>query len=222
MTPPPTQNGRDERFDGDDAAPDLSAERAKLDPQTQLRIEQAVLDIFADREFHRVGLIEVARAANVSLQTIYKYYGSKEALLFATLDTWLSKLAARMIDHLQGIEDYKERFRKVFWVTLDFFEANPKVGQIIMSSVYVNTWRKQAHYANPQLFGTFLKVLGEGRSRGILNDEVEEKYLLDVIMGVLGRLVQMHIHRGMKEPLTAQAGPLFEMLWRAIAKPQSS
>jgi TetR/AcrR family transcriptional regulator, repressor of fatR-cypB operon len=198
---------------------ELLAERAKLDPKTRVRIEQAVLDIFADREFHRVGLIEVARAANVSLQTIYKYYGSKEALLFATLDTWLSKLAARMIDHLQGIEDFKERFRKVFWVTLDFFEHNPKVGQIIMSSVYVNTWRKQANYANPELFGTFLKVLGEGRARGILNDAVEEKYLLDVIMGVLGRLVQMHIHRGMKEPLTAQAGPLFEMLWRAIAKP---
>ena len=204
------------------SAADLSAERAKLDQQTRLRIEQAVLDIFADREFHRVGLIEVARAANVSLQTIYKYYGSKEALLFATLDTWLSKLAVRMLDHLQGIEDYKERFRKVFWVTLDFFEKHPKVGQIIMSSVYVNTWRKQAHYANPELFGTFLKVLGEGRSRGILNDEVEEKYLLDVIMGVLGRLVQMHIHRGMKEPLTDQAGPLFEMLWRAIAKPSSA
>ena len=85
------------------SAADLSAERAKL--------EQAVHDIFADREFHRVGLIEVARAANVSLQTIYKYYGSKEALLFATLDTWLSKLAVRMLDHLQGIEDYKERFR---------------------------------------------------------------------------------------------------------------
>lgn len=105
---------------------DLGTERVKLDPQTRQRIEQAVLDIFADREFHRVGLIEVARGANVSLQTIYKYYGSKEALLFATLDTWLGKLSVRMIDHLQGIEDYKERFRKVFWVTLDFSSTTPR------------------------------------------------------------------------------------------------
>src|SRR5882757_464632 len=105
------------------------ADRAQLDPDTRLRIEQAVLDIFSEREFHRVGLIEVARGANVSLQTIYKYYGSKEALLFSSLDTWMGKLAVRMIDHLQGIEDYKERFRKVFWVSLDFFERNPKVMQ---------------------------------------------------------------------------------------------
>lgn len=192
---------------------------AQLDPQTRLRIEQAVLDIFSEREFHRVGLIEIARGANVSLQTLYKYYGSKEALLFSSLDAWLSKLAARMIDHLQGIEDYKEKLRKVFWVVLDFFEKNPRVAQLQMSSVYVNTWRKQQTYQNPELFGTFVKVLGEGRVRGILNDEVDEKILLDYIMGVMGRLVQMYIHRGQKEPLTRQANTLFEMLWRAIAKP---
>jgi len=193
-------------------------DRGQLDPETRVRIEQAVLDVFAEREFHRVGLIEIARAANVSLQTIYKYYGSKEALLFSSLDAWLGKLAIRMLDHLQGIEDIKERFRKVFWVTLDFFEKNPKVAQMMMSSVYVNTWRKQDNYSNPILFGTFLKVLREGRDKGVLNDEVDEKFLLDYIFGVTGRLVQMYIHRGQKEPVTKNANQLFEMLWRAIAK----
>jgi len=195
-----------------------SSSSGRIDPATRARIEQAVLDIFSEREFHRVGLIEIARGANVSLQTLYKYYGSKEALLFSGLDSWLGQLAARMIDHLQGIEDYKERLRKVFWVTLDFFDKNPKVAQIVMSSVYVNTWRKQENYQNPALFGTFIKVLQEGRAKGVLTDEVDEKILLDYIMGVLGRLVQMHIHRGQKEPLTAQANVLFGMLWRAIAR----
>lgn len=192
------------------------SDRAQLDAATKARIEQAVIDVFADREFHRVGLIEVARAANVSLQTIYKYYGSKEALLFSSLDVWLNKLVARMLDHLQGIEDYKERLRKVFWVTLDFFDKHPKLIQLQMSSVYVGTWRKQEQFDNPQLFSTFLKVLHEGREKGVLTDEVDEKIVLDFIIGILMRTVQMHVHRGMKESLTAQANPLFEMLWRAI------
>ena len=196
-----------------------TADRSQLDPDTRLRIEQAVLDIFSEREFHRVGLIEVARGANVSLQTIYKYYGSKEALLFASLDTWMDKLAVRMIDHLQGLEDYKEKFRKVFWVSLDFFERNPKVMQLVMSSVYLNTWRKQETFQNPELFGTFIRVLGEGRAKGVLNDQVDEKILLDYIFGVMFRLVQMYFHRGQKESLAAQANVLFEMLWRALAKP---
>ena len=194
----------------------------QLDPETRARIEQAVLDVFSGREFHRVGLIEIARSANVSLQTIYKYYGSKEALLFSSLDSWLGRLAHRMIDHLQGIEDYKEKLRKVFWVVLDFFEKNPKVAQLIMSSVYINTWRRTEAYASPQLMSAFMRVLGEGRARGILNDQVDEKILLDYILGVLGRLVSMNIQRGQKKPLTSQANVLFEMLWRAISKPGRS
>ena len=190
-----------------------------LNPDTRRRIEEAVLEIFAEREFYRVGLIEVARAANVSLQTIYKYYGSKEALLFSCLDARLSELAARMIDHLQGIADYKERLRKTFWVVLDYFEQNPRVAQLILSSVYVNTCRKHANYQNPLLFGTFMKVLAEGRGRGILNDAVDEKILLDYIFGILARLVQTHVHRGNGNALTANANTYFEMLWRAIATP---
>jgi len=199
-----------------------TGDRSGLDPETKARIEQAVLEIFAEREFHRVGLIEIARGANVSLQTIYKYYGSKEALLFSSLDVWLQKLADRMLDHLQGIENFKERLRKVFWVGLDFYEKNPKLMQLQMSSVYINTWRKQEHFHNPLLFGTFMKVLAEGRQRGVLTDEVDEKYLLDFMMGFSMRLIQMYIHRGMKEPMTKDANALFEMMWRAIAKPQKA
>ncbi|MCK9194603.1 MAG: TetR/AcrR family transcriptional regulator, partial [Nevskia sp.] len=69
-------------------------------------------------------------------------------------------------------------------------------------------------------FSTFIRVLGEGRAKGVLTDEVDEKVLLDYILGVIARLVQMYIHRGQREPLTQQANVLFEMVWRAISKPE--
>lgn len=192
----------------------------KLDADTRARVEEAVLDIFSQREFHRVGLIEVARSANISLQTIYKYYGSKEALLFSTLDAQLQLLADRMLDHLQGIENFKERLRKTFWVSLDYFEKNPRVLQIMLSSVYINTWRKQGNYEHRLLFSNFVKVFAEGRASGVLTDEVDEKVLLDFMQGVVWRTVQSWVIRGMKDPPTQQANVLFEMLWRAISKPQ--
>ncbi len=62
-------------------------------------------------------------------------------------------------------------------------------------------------------------MLADGRARGVLNDQVDEKILLDYIFGVIFRLVQMYFHRGQHESLTQQANVLFEMLWRAISKP---
>ncbi|MBA4113544.1 MAG: TetR family transcriptional regulator, partial [Verminephrobacter sp.] len=90
----------------------------RMRSDTLARIEKAVLDLFSSRDFHEVGLIEVARTANVSLQTIYKYFGSKEVLVYTMLDVMLGRLAERMIDHLQGIDDARERLRKTCWVTL--------------------------------------------------------------------------------------------------------
>lgn len=191
---------------------------AGMDPETRQRVENAVLELFSRQEFHRVKLIDVATSAQVSLQTIYKYYGGKEVLLFSSLDSWLSGLARRMIDHLQGIENYKDRLRKVFWLMLEYFETNPQVAQIIMSSVYLNTWRRDDTFRQPELMSIFLKVLGEGRERGVFSDEVNEKDLLDFFLGVATRKITMWLVRGQNEPLADKAPVLFEMLWRAIAK----
>lgn len=191
----------------------------KLSPKVRERIETAALELFSRREFHRVGLDEIAREANASLQTIYKYYGSKDAIQNACLNYWLSKLAMRMVDHLKGIETYKDKLRKVFWVVLDFFDQNPKVAEMIHGSVYGRTWRKDESFQQKELTQTFLRVLDEGVDKGILTNEVEPEILLDYLYGVLMRLIQMHIVRRREEPISDRSDILFEMVWRAIAKP---
>ena len=55
-----------------------SNEKARGDSRE--RIEAAALKLFAEREFHHVGLDEIANGARASLQTIYRHYGSKEAI----------------------------------------------------------------------------------------------------------------------------------------------
>ena len=190
-----------------------------INPEIQLRIEAAVLATFSEQEFHKVSLIEIARQANVSLQTIYKYYGSKEALLFGTLDTHLGALARRLIDHLEGIENYEDRMRKVFWVILDYFETNPGVGRILASSVYLNTWSRNDTFRQPELFAVFTRVLREGRHKGILTDEVDERILLDLLLGFASRAITMWILRGQPPGLRDQANSMFRLLWRAMRKP---
>jgi hypothetical protein len=62
-------------------------------------------------------------------------------------------------------------------------------------------------------------MFSQGRAQGILTDEVSEALLLDYFYGVLFRIVPMNLARGRPESLSAQANTLFEMLWRAIARP---
>ncbi|MEJ2158802.1 MAG: TetR/AcrR family transcriptional regulator [Desulfobacteraceae bacterium] len=95
------------------------------------RLEKAVLDIFSHSDFHKANIRDVAKKAGVSFSTIYKHYGSKERLVFAYVDIWLGKLTERIVDHLQGIENLKEKMRKVLWLQLDYYERNPHLGRIL-------------------------------------------------------------------------------------------
>lgn len=198
----------------------LIRDRHSLDAATRDRIEAAALRVFASREFHQVRLDAVAAEARCSLQTIYRYYGNKQGLLDACLDDWLGRLARRMLDHLQGIETYKDRLRKVFWVVLDFFEHHPAVVAMMANSITPASWRNDATFRQRVLTRQLMEVLADGRRQGLLTDEVSEALLLDYFYGVLFRLIPMNLARGRPESLTDQANTLFEMLWRAIARPQ--
>ena len=193
-------------------------DRNKLDPSARDRIETAALEVFAASAYQEVGMGDVARAANASLQTLYKYYGSKEALLFACLDNLLGQMAEQMMEHLQGIQTYKDRLRKVFWVVLDFSEKHPQLHQVLMNSVYFNSWQEDPSFTQPELSRMLINVISEGRAQGVLTEELSEPVILDFFYGILFRLVWMQQIRGRKESLTAQAEVLFEHLWRAIAK----
>jgi AcrR family transcriptional regulator len=189
----------------------------KMREGTKARIEKAVLELFSTRDFHEVGLIDVAKAANVSLQTIYKYFGSKEALVYAMLDVMLGRLAERMIDHLQGIDDVRERLRKTLWVTLDYMDKHPAVMLLLFTAVPVSRHRNIGIYESPDLMSAFLGVFKDGQARGVLNKQVSSKILLDVFMGIIGRVVLMHIVRREKQSLIDQFDELFHIVWRAMS-----
>jgi AcrR family transcriptional regulator len=185
--------------------------------ETLQRVEAAVLALFSSRDFNEVNLVDVARSANVSLQTIYKYFGSKEALVYTVLDLMLRRLAARMLDHLQGIDDVRERLRKTFWVMLDYVDREPAVIQLLGTALPVARHRNIQIYESPELMDAFLGVLKDGQRRGVLNDKVSSKILLDVFMGILSRVVMMHLYRGEKTSLLHRFDELFEIVWRAMS-----
>ncbi|MBP7132649.1 MAG: TetR/AcrR family transcriptional regulator [Aquabacterium sp.] len=190
---------------------------ANMRTDTLQRIEDAVLNLFSQRDFHEVSLMDVARTARVSLQTIYKYFGSKEVLVYAMLDVMLGRLAERMLDHLQGIDDVRERLRKTCWVTLDYMDKHPAVILLLFTAVPVSRHSQIAIYESPELMGAFRGVLKDGQARGVLNHRVSSKILLDVFMGIIGRVILMHVVRGERRPLIEQFDELFCIVWRAMS-----
>jgi AcrR family transcriptional regulator len=65
-------------------------ERKKL--QTRQAIAEAAKRLFLERGFDQVSVAEVARAADVSEQTVFNYFPTKEDLVFERMDTFEHEL----------------------------------------------------------------------------------------------------------------------------------
>jgi AcrR family transcriptional regulator len=161
----------------------------------------------------------VANRAGVSFSTIYKHYGSKERLVFAFVDVWLGKLTDRIYDHLQGIEDLREKMRKVLWLQLDYYERNQGFAKIIFMTLPMNTWMNDETFKQKKMINMYLEVMKNGQKEGQLNPHVRAGVLLDFMLGTVQRAFTMWVCRGRQGRLTDQATTLFEMIWRAISNP---
>ncbi len=186
------------------------------------RLERAVLEVFSSSDFHKASIRDIANSAGVSFTTIYKHYGSKERLVFAFVDIWMGKLTDRIIDHLHGIENLKEKLRKVFWLQLDYYERHEKFGRIIFMTLPMKTWMVDETFAQPRMMSLMIDVLRQGQSEGILNPDVRAGILLDFVMGFVQRSFFMWILRGKEESLADQANVMFEMVWQGMKKPQKN
>ncbi len=192
---------------------------SNMRPATLDKIEKAVRQLFAGNDASDVTMIQIASAANVSLQTLYKYFGDKQTVLYTIMDLVLGRLAARMMDHLQGIDSVEDRLRKTLWVCLDFVDTQPDA-VMVLSKVSISRSHNIAIYKNKELINAFLSVLADGQNRGVLIDTVPLHILFDVFMGFVIRLGIMQIIRQADTPLNANFDVLFGMLWRSMSKPK--
>ena len=123
-------------------------------PATLDKIEQAVRKVFAGFDANEVTMAQIAKSANVSLQTLYKYFGDKQTLFYTIMDIVLGRLAVRIMDHLQGIDSVQDRLRKTLWVCFDFVDSHPDA-VMVLSSVSASRIRNIAIYENKELIGAF-------------------------------------------------------------------
>ena len=194
----------------------------ELNPDIQKRLELAVLEVFSNSDFHKASIRDIAGHAGVSFTTIYKHYGSKERLVFAFVDVWMGKLTDRIVDHLQGIEDLKEKLRKVFWLQLDYYERHQGLGKIVFMTLPMKTWMADETFNQRRMMNLLIDVLRQGQKEGVLNPDVRAGTLLDFLMGFVQRSFFMWILRGQKGSLSEQANTMFEMVWRGMANPHPS
>jgi AcrR family transcriptional regulator len=185
------------------------------------RLYPAVLHLFSLNDFHRVNIRTISRKAEISSGTIYKYFASKEDLLFTILEEKRDEIEIDIQTHIQGLDSAKEIFRKILWVTMDYYDRNPGVAITAFITVPTRTWMQQKTFKRQYLKEIFLQLTQRAKKRGEIDSPMGPRRFLDIYYMICYRLIFTWFYFGMKWKLVDAVFKDFEIFWKMFLPPDS-
>jgi AcrR family transcriptional regulator len=190
--------------------------KLKLPAKLKERLYPVVLELFSHNDFHQVNLREIYEKSGISPSTIYKYYRSKEALLFSILDDKIEEIGDLLKLHVKGLESSKEIFRKIFWVTLDYYDHNPGVAIAALITVPTRSWMREKSYVRKDTQHLCNEAHAHALARGEIDPVVTARNVMDLYFMYCFRIIHIWYYRGMKEKLVDMLPEFFYMFWKTI------
>lgn len=188
---------------------------AQIPAKQKERLYPAVLELFSGSDFHQVNMRTVSRVSGVSIGTIYRYFSSKEDLLFSILNEHLSELVELMYLHVKGMKSFKEIFRKLLWVTMDFYDNRPGLAITAFITVPTRTWMQD------EGFKVHKKIMEETLNAALRRNEVDPaidiRRLQDIYLMICYRCIHTWYYFGRKWKLVDAIDSDFEIFWKMLA-----
>ena len=181
------------------------------------RLYPVVLDLFSRKDFHQVNMREICKLSGLSPSTVYKYFPSKEALLFTIMDQKISEIGVIMKRHIEGLESTREIFRKVFWVTMDYYDKNPGVAITAFITVPMRSWMRESSFVRTDASEIIAKITKYGHDRKEIDPALSPSQIMSLYYMFCHRQIQLWHFHGKKWTLVETVPRFFSLFWKAVS-----
>jgi AcrR family transcriptional regulator len=195
----------------------MMTEKPVMPEKLKERLYPVVLRQFSMKDFHGVNIRDISKESGISTGTIYKYFSSKEDLLFSIIDEKLRDLASLLRIHLAGTEDIREMFRKMFWVTMNFFDNNPELAITAFVTVPLKSFMANKSYQRETEIDILNEIVAKAKKRGAIISDIENHYFVDLYVMIMTRHIQNWYVHGMKWKLADTINNFFDFFWKVVA-----
>ena len=145
---------------------------------TKQKILKAAEKAFAQKGLYGARVDEISEASETNKRMIYAYFGNKEGLYLAVLESVYSKMADSESKLLEKEVDCKESIQKVIYHYFSFLYENPEFVKIVMWE-NLNEASFFEHSDAAKIKGSALelleKKLKQGQEQGIFRENLDIK-----------------------------------------------
>ena len=155
-------------------------------PQKRKAILAQAIATFAVEGFRHADVQVIADKAGVGKGTVYRYFGNKEDLFWASTFAVVERLEEHLFQAIRDVDGALEKLRTVSRAYADFFEANPHYLEIfVQERAEFRGSAPESHVEyHRRLIHRFAALIEEGIAAG----EIRQVDVRRTIMGLGGLL----------------------------------
>ncbi len=154
------------------------------------RLRETLLDMFGGLRYDEVTIREVCKRACVSPKTIYKYFGTKDQLIYSCIQPDMDELNQQLAKI--GRKTSLDASKKVVAIAkawCDFYMARHRLATVVFLRIPSAYWLSNPHFVQTAVIQANVQVLKEGQKAGLVNKDVPADVLLDMMTGASHRMM---------------------------------
>lgn len=149
----------------------------------------AATRVISEKGFAEATVSEIAKGAGMAGSGIYTYFKSKEDVLFAIIDNFLSTCRDGLKEHLAGIQGAENKLRKAIWFHCKVYSGNKNEIKIILESRSYPRFYSSAAYETLKAYaGLITEIIEEGMHAGAFSGLSSPMVLRDMILGTVDHI----------------------------------
>ena len=188
------------------------------------QILNAAERVFAKKGYQDATISDVAREANASDATIYKYFSSKEDLLFSIPAKVTEKVTEDMEFHLNHVRGAANKIRSIIYHYLWFYKNHPDYSSVALLILKRNRkfLETEAYQKVREGSRVVVRTVKEGVALGEFNPYTNPYLVRSMILGTIEHIVIRWLLHGSPKDLLQFVDPLTDMVIEGIKKGRDS
>jgi AcrR family transcriptional regulator len=197
-----------------------SGRKARERARRSTEVLAAARRLYARKGYQQTAMVEIARASELAVGTLYQLFPSKEAILRSLLEERMDELIARVRAAVHGDRDVREQLRGVVTTHLAFAQENADILRLYLSGWIGYDTRTRQRFGNriDARYDRYLEVLTAVFKRGVENGALAARPPRRLAVTLAG-LIHAVIRRGLRErriDFAAEGDALLDILLHGL------
>jgi TetR/AcrR family fatty acid metabolism transcriptional regulator len=165
-------------------------------------ILESATRLFSEKGFGEATVSAIAKGSGITPSSLYTYFKSKEDVLFAIIEDFMSECRHGLEEHLAGLQGAETKLRKAVWFHCRVYSGNKDEIKIILEArSYPRFYASSAYGALKAYAALITGIIREGMEEGVLKGLNSPLILRDMILGAVDHIAINWTLKDSKNPV---------------------